>query len=181
MNAMNGLAKVLPEIKKQIAGLVVVAPGLTGLSIGRRVQQKLETFLESYKQAGEYLGQAKAVAAKAGSYAQEDLKELSGLSGAGTGAVEKSGSEWVKGLQVILFTQGFPKGDIWSGKITGIMDEDTAKAAAELEERMDDMFRDRASRMGLKGSFRGGVVSGGKVMRDPQRLQRLLKLIEKPS
>jgi len=59
--------------------------------------------------------------------------------------------------------------------VTGEMDMKTVAAAAKLEENIDEAL----NKLGIKGkgSFKGKVVRGGKIVIDPSKLERILHLI----
>ena len=59
--------------------------------------------------------------------------------------------------------------------ITGEMDTKTIATAAKLEENIDEAL----GKLGIKekGSFKGRVVRGDKIIMDPDKLERILHLI----
>jgi hypothetical protein len=178
VRAMGRLENDLPRIRELVEAMAkITKPGWSGLSISRRALQKLETLQESFEDAKEYLAKAKGVAEKAGSHAELDLKEFSqvGAESVGAGAVASR----IVALQTLLFRRGFPRGEVWNGKVSGTMDKNTVKAAEELETKMDEKLVGYTRQKGLSGSFRGEIVSNNQVMVDPRRLLRIMDEVEK--
>jgi len=85
-------------------------------------------------------------------------------------AIQPKVPQRVNGLQDVLVEQGLLE------KASGMLDEATISAAASLEKRIDKDLD--ALGIKRKSPFVGKIVSGGKIVMDPVKLQRILSLIE---
>lgn len=164
---------IVPELKRLIyAYEKITSPSYLGISLSRRVGEKFNDFLTSLEETKKDMEQIAAVGNKAESIAQQDLEEARAM------PIEKSEGN-VAALQNILFTRGFPRGNPWPGEVTGKLDENTIRAAKELETKLDSSLSDFAKSKGLSGTFRGQIIDNNQIVIDPRRLLKILSLTEK--
>jgi hypothetical protein len=174
---VNKMNMFLPQLEKHILTFVELEePSVLGfgLTLSSRVKEKFSDFKSSLEQAIETITKIRSVGAKANVNAKVALKEGGVLK-----TKEFSGSNKVEALQNILFNRGFPKGKVWSGNVTGKLDQTTIQAAKELENRLDNILSGFNKEEGLSGSFQNEIISGNKILINPRKLLKILRLSEK--
>lgn len=152
--AVNNLELELGEERWYKTMLGTMVGGLWNVGIVGRTKEKFSDFYKSYIFA---------------------VKKLNMLSNKGSEIISKHNLVGIKGLQIILFQKGF-KGKVWTGKATGVMDENTIKAAQELENLLTMTLATWLAKRGKKADFSGRIVKDGKLVIDPKKLSEILEL-----
>jgi len=169
----------LPELKKYISVYTQLEdPSVTGFGLSGRVEAKFDDFEESLQEAAKTVADITSVGAKANINALKDMKQTAPQV-APTVKPQVTGDYNIQFLQQILFNRGFPKGDIWKGKVTGVMDINTIVAAKELEQKLDNALKSFIESKNLTGSFEGQIVKERQVVMGAHQLLKIIMLTEK--
>lgn len=156
--AFKEMGKIQPKLDKLIAKIEIeLGPGRWyqfGFDVTSKIKEKYQDFLSTYEETKELINKAEGFGEKM----ENTAKAIA------TGIPETNN---VTDLQKILFRD--------PDKITGKLDITTVNAVETLEKNIDRALRD----LGKDYSIKGKIIQNGKVSIKPEKLKRLLNLIEK--
>jgi hypothetical protein len=153
------VALSLIELQTREKGLFVQVQETLNVDIINRIQQHYKDVKKDFEELIVNLEKAHMTGQKI----EESIKDIPIEAG-------------VPGLQKILFERGF-MGKTWTGKATGEMDDDTLKAASELESLLDESIKKLSFPEDI--SFVGKIVKDGQLVIDINKLSELLERLEK--